>query len=527
MYNPRPFTRLWLLLVFFCVCPTMAQDDVDTPAPAEKAANYSPRDTVKRMLTAISEQSEEALATHFDTRPSRTLRGVNARQVMTNFPAILDKYGSLTPIGLLSDDENGSVERDLSSAQESVGQVRFEDRTFAIVLEKVEDKTGGYRWLVSQQTILSLSDISQNVQTSRINIWLPTSLIENTWRGAPIGQWVSMPVLLLMSVAIGWLLAFFIRKVASHYASSKKGAALLALAIPSGIVAAVAVFLLLERYLGISILIRQDFGVLTVSALWVAVFIFLWVLLDSLSALGEKTLRKKNRLAGLSLMVFFRASAKTVLLILAVILVLDSNGVDVTTGLAALGIGGIALALGAQKAIENIVGSVVIVVDQPFRVGDFCKIGDMQGTVEKIGLRSTRIRTLMDTVVTYPNGALSTERIENYTMRRKFLLKTVLNLRYETHTQNLENLLAELREALKASEHVSKEGFRVQFIGYGATSLDVEVFLYVFADNYNVFLARQEGILLSMSKIVESNGSGFAFPSQTVYLTKDAQKHHR
>jgi MscS family membrane protein len=260
---------------------------------------------------------------------------------------------------------------------------------------------------------------------------------------------------------------------------------------------------------------------LTVSVIWLALFILIWSLLNNLSSRGEQILREKNRVAGVSLIIFFKAIVKSILILVAIILILDNYGVDVTTGIAALGLGGIAIALGAQKAIENIVGSITIIVDQPFRVGDFCKMGELLGTVEHIGLRSTRIRTLSDTLVTFPNGELSTAEIENFTLRKKFLLRTTLNLRYETSSENMQEILSQLRKLLKNAKDVINDGIRVNFIAYGAASKDVEVFAYIRAADYAMFLAKQESVLLSMSKIVEGNGSGFAFPSQTLYLSRD------
>ena len=243
--------------------------------------------------------------------------------------------------------------------------------------------------------------------------------------------------------------------------------------------------------------------------------------MDLISSKTEQVFRTNNRAGSLSLIIFLRASIKVILVLFGFIIILDSNGVDVTTGLAALGIGGIALALGAQKAIENVVGSIIIVVDQPFRVGDFCQIGTMKGTIENIGLRSTRIRTLSDTLVTFPNGVLSSEQIENYTMRKKYLLRTTLNLRYETTTDDLQIIIKEAKQTLETYKFIEKNDLRVRFIGYGATSLDIELFAYIKAKTFADFLEKQEQALLSIGHVIESNNSSFAFPSQTLYFTKD------
>ena len=508
---------VWLLVANLAY----AQENSSPSIEDINQPNATPRQTVKMILSSVAEQSEEGLASNFDVRPSKLVKDAERQKVIKNFPSMLNKYGSLLPVGIISNKAEGTHESELGIHLERVGQIKVENYSISIVLERVEDKGGEMRWLVSQETIQALSKVSNRVFTSKINTVLPVSLLDSQWRGAPVGHWFSMPILLLLSAVCGWIAIVTLRRASKSLTSSKRGAAFSALRVPAGIVVAVTVFVSLERYLGISILIRQDFSTLTVSLLWIALFIFIWSFVDKLSAQGEQVLREKNKVTSLSLLVFLRASGKTVLLVIAVILVLDSNGVDVTTGLAALGIGSIALALGAQKTIENIVGSIVVIVDQPFRVGDFCKVGETLGTIEKIGLRSTRIRTLEDTLVTYPNGDLSTERVENYTMRRKFLLRTTLNLRYETKMDDLEKLLAVLRDALSSNANLAPEGQRVRFIGYGAASLDVEIFVYVRAATYDEFLSRQESILLNINHVIMSNGSGFAYPSQTLYMAKD------
>src|SRR5690606_4171885 len=125
---------------------------------------------------------------------------------------------------------------------------------------------------------------------------------------------------------------------------------------------------------------------------------------------------------------FLRRAAKVAIVVFGTIVVLDTLGFDVTTGLAALGIGGIALALGAQKTVENFVGSVTLIADQPIRVGDFCTVSGVTGTVEQIGMRSTRIRTLCRTGVSIPNGEFSSSKIENYAHRDRFQLNQIFDL---------------------------------------------------------------------------------------------------
>ena len=529
----RPLLTLWLTTLFFVAMTTSSAygqtpptTDSDNSNEASVNQNDSPRHAVREMLSVMSGASAIPMTMFFDLRPTFKLKQVNAPLVIDRFATLLDTQGGLQPIGLISDKPEGSQNPQYGLDKEKIGTFRIEDRQFDILLERVSVSQNEKKWLISQDTIVLLSQAVEALDTSKIDQLLPSALKTPEWRGANIGQWIAAALLSIVAAVLGWLVVKLGRLATTAYLNrhpdSKIAQASTALSIPAGLTFAAFSFLFVERYLEFSILIRQDFSFAIITVLWVALFVFLWSLIDTLSSRGEKILRERNRVGSLSIVVFFRASAKVCLFVLALILVLNTNGIDVTTGLAALGIGGIALALGAQKAIENLVGSIIIVTDQPLRVGDFCQIGDVIGTIENIGLRSTRIRTLADTVVTLPNGLLSSERIENYTMRRKFLLRTVLNLRYETEPKALQTLLGELRAHLSQATYVFKDGARVRFISYGSASLDVEIYAYLKASNYDEFLARQEDLLLGMYEIVNKR-SGFAFPSQTVYLAKDSQ----
>ena len=169
------------------------------------------------------------------------------------------------------------------------------------------------------------------------------------------------------------------------------------------------------------------------------------------------------------------------------------------------------------------VGGLSLVADQPVRVGDFCKVDGVMGTVEDIGLRSTRIRTLDKTLVTIPNGDLSTARIENFAGRGRFLWQTTLGLRYETRPEQMRAVLRRLDRMMAADPRVA-EDHRARFTGFGASSLDVEIFAYILASDMATSLRIREELNLAVMEIVDSCGADFAFPSTTVYLARDDRK---
>jgi MscS family membrane protein len=205
-----------------------------------------------------------------------------------------------------------------------------------------------------------------------------------------------------------------------------------------------------------------------------------------------------------------------------VILGADSMGISVAPLIAGLGVGGLAVALAAQHTVENFIAGLVLFADKPVRIGDFCQFGEHRGTVEQIGLRSTRIRGIDRTVVSIPNSEFAKARLVNYSRRDKILLQTVLGLRYETTADQLRHVLAALRQLLTSHPRIDAESVRVRFTGYGAYSLDVEVFALVETADWAAFLAIQEDILLAVMDVVRGSGCGFAFPSQTHYVATDS-----
>ncbi|CCV04123.1 putative MscS Mechanosensitive ion channel [Mesorhizobium metallidurans STM 2683] len=203
-------------------------------------------------------------------------------------------------------------------------------------------------------------------------------------------------------------------------------------------------------------------------------------------------------------------------LLLAEVLAIPYEGV-----IAGLGIGGLAVALAAQPTLQNFLSGLTLYADRPVSVGDFCKFGDQSGTIEHIGMRSTRIRSLDRTVISVPNSDFAGMQIENYAHRDRTRFATTLQLRYETTPDQLRYTLAALRKLLIAHPRVIDDPCRVRFVGFGPYSLDIEVFTYIMTADWSEFLAIREDILLAMINIMDEAGAQFAFPSQLEYSAAD------
>jgi MscS family membrane protein len=227
-----------------------------------------------------------------------------------------------------------------------------------------------------------------------------------------------------------------------------------------------------------------------------------------------------------SLLVLGRRVIKVLLFTIVLFVVLAALGFRITPVLAGLGIGGIAVALAAQKTIENFIGGVSVLSDQVIRVGDLCRFGDKMGHIEDIGLRSTRIRTLDRTELSIPNGAVANMNVENFSLRDKIMVKTSFGLRYDTTVDQLRCTLADVRRVLYSHPLVETDSARARFNGFAASALEIEMFFYVITPHYGDYAAAKEDVLLRVMETVEANGVRFAFPSQTVYLTRDSAGDH-
>jgi MscS family membrane protein len=220
----------------------------------------------------------------------------------------------------------------------------------------------------------------------------------------------------------------------------------------------------------------------------------------------------------------WRLGARTIGTLASVVIIgnaAQNLGLPLYSVVAGLGIGGLAVALAIRPTLENLIGGIMLYLDQPVRVGDFCSFGDKTGTVENIGVRTTKIRALDRTLISIPNGALADMQLTNWAKCDQMLISATIGLRYETENDQLRHVLVKFREMLHAHPKIHSETVRVRFADFGQSSLDIGVRIYALTQDFNEFHAIREDVLLRMSEIVKNSGSGFAFPSQTLYMSRD------
>jgi len=356
--------------------------------------------------------------------------------------------------------------------------------------------------------------------------YLPPFVFELRFLDLALWQWIALVLIAGLSAAVAWFAAVFavrvLRRAAAPGAGGVSEKLLPRVVAPLRLATGVLLFSAGSALLDLSPPARQLLGEVEKA---LGIVIVAWVLsrmVDVLGDLATEHLRGRGRPAAVAVVPLGGKASKVLVMALAALALLQNVGVNVTAILAGLGLGGLAVALAAQKTVENLFGGISLILDQPVRVGDFCRFGDRVGTVEEVGLRSTRVRTLDRTVVSIPNGQFSTLELENFTERDRIRLHTTLGLRYETSPDQLRHVLVEVRRMLYAHPRVGGDPARIRLVRFGAYSLDLEIFAYVLTTDYDDFLAVREDVYLRLMDIVADSGTGFAFPSQTTYVTRDA-----
>lgn len=338
-------------------------------------------------------------------------------------------------------------------------------------------------------------------------------------------QWLAILSIILASFLIGRLVGLLVRAVVSRFVKRTRAtwddallprlAGPLAAALALG---AAAALLPLVR------LASDDAGYAYIAIRAGYFAIFFWTLFRLVDVgfhlLSESMWAKSG--PSRSLIPLGSRVAKVGVFAIAVVAVLDRLGFPVASLIAGLGIGGLALALAAQKTVENLFGAFSIGVDQPFRVGDTVKVEDFLATVERVGLRSTRFRTLDRTIVTIPNGKLADSRIESLTARDRMRLATVIGLVYGTTESQVRQVLDGFTRVLRAQPKLWPEGITVLLRGLGASSIDIEITAWFETGDFGEFQAIRQEVLLQFLRVVEDAGTSVAFPTQTVHVVTPA-----
>ena len=493
--------------------------------PDDSLGRRTPQGTVNGFIKAIGDQNYLRASQYFMLSKRSYRKTAERIQIAKTFQQLLDQGGNFSPSSILSSKELGRVDDNLATGIDLVGNISTDKVDIQLYLENQSDDSQPALWLFSAETIEAILAADVSGEKTFLDRVLPKVLIEKKFGNVPIGHWGVVVIMTVVTYLLSRLLIFvfiFLLQNVWKKADSEKGNAIIeAFTLPVQMYLTVILFVAFTQRMGISIIVRQRFSIIIMTIGIVAFLILLWRMTDFVSMFTRSRMTSRGRASAVSAVLFLSRTMKAAIVVIGIIAILGIIGVDVTAGLAALGIGGIALALGAQKTIENFVGSVSLIADQPLRVGDYCRVDDIKGTVESIGMRSTTLRTAARSIVTIPNGQLSASKIENYAHRDRFIFNPILGFRMETTPDQMRYLLVEIKSLLYAHPAVLNSTPIVRFTGITADSLKVEITAYIEAINFETSQEAQEDLLLRMMDIIEKSGTSLAYPSQTLYMARD------
>jgi len=493
--------------------------EVATQPATDPLGRDTPSGTVYGFLQAAQAGNYSIAAQYLQM--SNAKRAEQGEELATKLKEVMDRAFSGN-LRLISNRPEGIPQEGVSSDHQRIGVLSAGDVDADLTLDHVHDPGGGRIWLISSETLAKVPDLYDRLEVHQVEARLPNFMVRWQFLGLPAWQWLAILLAIPIAAGLGWLLVS-IAGLSGKLRPKQppRTTVWLSISRPMWLLFGAVIHVLCVRRLGLPLLQRHYYQLVMGVVFIVGWSWLLWRILQQVTRrLRERAIYTGRKGTG-SLLLLGERVLKSVIFIVAVFAILGSLGFNMTTALAGLGIGGIAVAFAAQKTLENLFGGVSLLGDEVIRVGDVCRFGDRTGTVEDISLRSTRIRTPERSELSIPNGTLATMNVENLSRRDKILFTTKLGLRYETSADQLRYVLAQIRRLLYEHPKVETAGARIRFIGYDNNSLTLEVFCYVLTRDNNEFLAIQEDLLLRIVEIVEASGTAIAFTSRTVYLGRD------
>ena len=479
----------------------------------------TPNGTVFGFLEA-ARNSRYAEAAQYLQMPEKS-RAANAAAVASQLYELMES-AFVERVGIISDRPEGSHQVGVPRDRQRIGVFRINGTDTNVDLVRVPDPVSGEIWLFSSQIVTDLPDLFSQAQTGEAELGRSHLQVIRNVLNTFTRRILALLLLVPASLVLGWLVVAVLRAIVRIFPRWRRARVskevLKSLTAPLTLILAVILHQFGVYLLGIPVVTRLHYqtvtGVLLVLGIAWLVFRLINVWSDEARA---RTLDSSDYQRG-SIILLGQRISKVLVIIVAGLLTLSILGFDITTAIAGLGIGSIALAFAAQKTLENLLGGVSILGDEVIRIGEVCRIGNREGTVEDISLRSTRIRTLECTALSVPNGQLANMNLENISRRDKSLFHTRIGLRYETTPDQLRSLLAAITSLLQQHPKIDSEALRVRLVGFSETGLDVELNCRILTGKFDEFMAIRGDLLLRTMELVAEAGTALAVPSRIVYM---------
>jgi len=397
------------------------------PPPADEFGRGTPQATVRGFLEAATLHNYKRAMNYLD------LRRIPTADVATRGPELAHRLlvvldNAVYDLGTISDDPEGRAEAGLPKNRELVGRVQTDRGTFSILLERVPRDDGVPIWQFSNVTVSRVPDLYRELSYGIVSERLPSFLVETRVARLALWQWLGLLVLLGASWLIAWLVIRpglpVTRRVAMRAGFDVSDPTFGRAISPLRGLIGLIVFKIGESSLALPKAVQPLMLGAQKFLLVIIMATLALRLIEASSQLVRRHLLRRQEAPSQPIIDFIQRGLKIVVSVLAVLMLLEAVGVQVSALVAAIGVGGIGIALAAQRTVENLFGGLAVVGDRPVQEGDFCKLGSQQGTVERIGLWSTRLRTPERSVITIPNAQFLNVLVENLQQRDRILFDT-------------------------------------------------------------------------------------------------------
>ena len=512
---------LVLVLSGLACLPASAQDTVslavDNPViPADDFGRGTPHRSIEEFLAVAGKADYETAAEYLDLRNRRgEARELTGAQLARRLNVIIQR-GVWSHINDLVDDPAGRRNDNLPDDLDSIGVIIQDGNETRLNMQKVVRDDGVFIWKISKATVSLVPELYKSYGYPDSVENLRRSLPDVTFLGYELFKWTIVLAVSVFAYGAVLLTAFATRRLLGDPDKFSHRRVYRFLTIPFGTWVVVMSIDAVTTSLG-----RGGIAEAWARVSPVAILATIWFLFASMNVVRDiyaTYLHDNGRPGSLVLLHPAANFVKAVIVIVASLLYLDKFGVNITAVLAGLGVGGVAIALALQKPMEDALGAITLYTQQPVRIGDFCSVGDCTGTIEVIGLRTTRIRTLAHTVVAIPNHRLVNEPIDNISARGNIWYHPTLRLRYDTTPEQLRQVLEDIRELLSSHERVLQDNHRVRFKEFAKHAMQIEVFAYLTTTDWAEFLELAEELNIRIVEIVSRAGASLFMPSGTLYV---------
>jgi MscS family membrane protein len=522
----KPHFSRFVLLVLGLACLSVNAQDASSPAadnpliPVDEFNRGTPHRSAEGFLATAGTGDYETAAEYLDLR---NLRGeaseLTGAQLARRFNVIVQR-GVWLEINDLIDDPAGRSNDGLPGFRDSIGVVLQEDKEIQLYMQKVPRGDGVLIWKIANTTVSLIPDLYKNYGYPETVENLRRILPDVSFLGYELFKWVIVLAVGVLAYGVVFLIAILVRRMFGDPDSPSRQQVYRFLVIPFGIWVVVIAINATTTTLGRSVMAETWARVSPV-----AILVTVWFMFSSMNLARDMYstyLHDKGRPGTLVLLHPAANAIKVLIAVVAVLIYLHNIGVNITAVLAGLGVGGIAVALALQKPMEDVLSAITLHTQQPIRIGDFCRVGDCTGTIEVIGLRTTRIRTLAHTLVAIPNHRLVNEPIDNISARGNIWYHPILRLRCDTTPDQLRHVLEGVRDLLSSHERVVQDNHRVRFDKFTKHSLSVEVYAYLTTVDWAEYLELAEGLNIRILEIVSQAGTGLFLPARTLIIEQSA-----